>query len=448
MEHVILVIDGMTCINCQNRIEQKLNNTDGISYAKVFYSQNKAEIDYDPELITLHQIGSMINELGYGVQRNKAERAFEKFKTPVIILLIIILFALLQISGLLNILVPSRLADSQMGYGMLFIVGLLTSVHCVAMCGGINFSQSINSITASKSFAGPLFYNIGRVISYTMIGFLLGLLGMFITGGAGGGIPTVLQGILKITAGVVMIIMGINLLGILPGFRRRMIGLPNCITKRINSLRQGNGEPFIVGLLNGFMPCGPMQSMQIIALGSGNPITGALSMFMFSLGTIPLMMGLGTFVTAIGKRYARAVIKIAAMLVVVLGLAMFTQGGNLIGINNIIPDRVSKEYRSESNVAEISEKGDRQIVESDLELGAYPEITVYRGVPVRWTINVSDDVINGCNYKMILKEYDIIHEFSPGENVIEFTPDQTGSFQYTCWMGMIYGKINVIDKDM
>ena len=172
MEHVILVIDGMTCINCQNRIEQRLNNTDGISYAKVFYSKNKAEIDYDPELISLHQISSMINELGYGVQINKVERVFEKFKTPVIILLIIILFALLHGSGLLNKLVPSRLADSKMGYGMLFIVGLLTSVHCVAMCGGINFSQSINFITVSKSFAGPLFYNIGRVISYTIIGFL------------------------------------------------------------------------------------------------------------------------------------------------------------------------------------------------------------------------------------------------------------------------------------
>lgn len=87
-----------------------------------------------------------------------------------------------------------------------------------------------------------------------------------------------------------------------------------------------------------------------------------------------------------------------------------------------------------------------QYVESNLDFGTYPEITVYTGIPVKWTINVPEEVINGCNYKMIVKTYGITHEFTPGKNVIEFTPGEPGTVQYTCWMGMIYGEINVVDK--
>ena len=98
-------------------------------------------------------------------------------------------------------------------------------------------------------------------------------------------------------------------------------------------------------------------------------------------------------------------------------------------------------------MAEISESGDVQYVSSELDFGSYPEITVYSGIPVKWTINVPEEVINGCNYKMILSAYGITHEFTPGENVIEFTPGESGTVQYTCWMGMINGKINIIDRE-
>lgn len=87
-----------------------------------------------------------------------------------------------------------------------------------------------------------------------------------------------------------------------------------------------------------------------------------------------------------------------------------------------------------------------QYVKSDLDFGSYPEITVYTGIPVKWNINMPDEVINGCNYKMVLKTYGITHEFTAGENVIEYTPEESGTVEYICWMGMIYGKINIIDS--
>lgn len=451
IERKVFIIDGMTCINCQNRIEQALKNTEGISKASVSYSRGRAEIEFNSEILTLESIVTIIQELGYTVENKKQRMYLKLIKTIGIFASIIILYYLLQHFGILNLLVPSMLADSKMSYGMLFIVGLFTSVHCITMCGGINLSQCIpkgnseyESVSKFNVIMPSFLYNAGRVLSYTVIGFLLGGIGTVLTGGSGVGIPLFLQCILKIIAGLLMVIMGINMLGIFPILRRLQIRLPIKSMAKINQKKRTEKRPFVVGLLNGLMPCGPMQSMQIIALGSGNPISGAISMFMFSLGTVPLMMGLGSLVSAIGKKYTKMVMQIGCILVVVLGLAMLSQGAGMLGINL---DKINPSSgTTELNMAVVAKAGDIQYVESNLDFGGYPEITVYSGIPVKWTINVSEDVINGCNYKMIIKAYGITHEFTPGKNVIEFTPGEAGTVQYTCWMGMIYGKINIIDK--
>lgn len=72
-------------------------------------------------------------------------------------------------------------------------------------------------------------------------------------------------------------------------------------------------------------------------------------------------------------------------------------------------------------------------------------IAIQAGKPVKWIIDAPKSGINGCNYRMFLPEYGITHTFQEGENVIEFTPSDTGTFPYTCWMGMIRGSIRVTD---
>lgn len=452
MERKVLIIDGMTCINCQNKIEQELKNTAGISKVQVSYSKGQAEIEFNPEIVTLNRIAAIIEKLDYTVIDKKQADSLKWVRRIGILAVIILLYYLLQHFGILNLLVPSMLADSQMSYGMLFIVGLLTSVHCIAMCGGIHLSQCIPSRNAENTSSSRInvimpsvLYNAGRVVSYTAVGFVLGGAGMILTGGSGSGMPLLLQGILKITAGLFMMIMGINMLGIFPALRKLQIRFPRKSVIKINQKKRTEKRPFVVGLLNGLMPCGPMQSMQIIALGSGNLISGALAMLMFSLGTVPLMLGLGSLVSALGKKYTKLVMQTGAILVVVLGLAMLSQGAGLAGIRL---DRISQvsDGAKELDTAVIAQSGNIQYVESNLDFGTYPEITVYTGIPVKWTINVPEEVINGCNYKMIVKTYGITHEFTPGKNVIEFTPGEPGTVQYTCWIGMIYGEINVVDK--
>jgi hypothetical protein len=90
-------------------------------------------------------------------------------------------------------------------------------------------------------------------------------------------------------------------------------------------------------------------------------------------------------------------------------------------------------------------KDDVQVIKSTLSPYQYPNITVKVGTPVKWLIDVPSGSINGCNNRILIREYGIEHTFKSGENVIEFTPSKTGKFQYTCLMGMISATITVID---
>jgi uncharacterized protein len=438
-----LRISGMTCVNCQNSIQKKLNNTAGIKKAEVSYNGGMAVVMYDTDIISLGDIIAVIKRLGYDVVERTGPTSNTR-RTCGMLIIIVSLYILIQQFGILNLLVPRQLAETNMGYGMMFVIGLITSVHCVAMCGGINLSQCIPKDRDGKedgrlSALRPAFlYNLGRVISYTIIGFIVGAIGNVIT------FSNTAQGILKLVAGVFMVIMGINMLGIFPWLRRLNPRMPKIFASKINAQKVRSKSSFIVGLLNGLMPCGPLQAMQIYALSTGSPFAGALSMFLFSLGTVPLMFILGVLSAVLSKKFTKKVMTVGAVLVAVLGLAMFSQGWNLAGFVNIPIISGTSNGSGESNVVV---KDGVQVVNSTLLPGGYPNITVTAGVPVKWIIDAPEGSINGCNYMIYINEYGIEYQFNRGENVIEFTPKDTGTFQYSCWMGMIRGTITVTKND-
>ena len=459
MKQDCIEITGMTCINCQNRIKAGIAALDGVRRVSVDYKTGKAEIEYDENICSTDQIRTCVTSLGYQVVTRETRKKTLAWKTAIVLLITFILYVLLERFGILNLLVPSKLADQHMGYGMLFVIGLLTSVHCIAMCGGMNLSQCIptgKKESGKKGSDSPwtmlkpaIFYNLGRVFSYTAIGFFLGLVGRVIGGGENAGLSTWIQGLIKIVAGVFMIIMGINLLGIFPWLRRFTLRMPGFLTRKIHKKKMENRKPLIVGILNGFMPCGPLQTMQIVALASGNPFAGACSMLMFSLGTVPLMLGLGSFVSMLGKRFSQKVMEVGALFVVVLGIAMMSQGVSLSGFSDGMPWNLGKLQKSDGNAVmeAVSEpqtlEDGVQVINSTLSGGRYPDISVQAGIPVKWIIDVPKGSLNGCNYRMVVPAYGLTHTFSEGENIIEFTPEEMGTISYTCWMGMIRGKILV-----
>ncbi len=424
METVKFNINGMTCTNCSNRIEKKLCNTSGVQNAEVSYNLGKAVVIYDKNKISIAELITAIETLGYKATVGNLKQ--DTIRIVGFFIIICALYIVLRHFGILNMLVPSQLAKADMAYGMLFLIGLMTSLHCLAMCGGINLSQCVSR----GGINSPFLYSLGRVISYTAVGFVVGALGSVIN------FSVAMQGVLKLLAGLIMIIMGINLLGIFPWLRNLNPKIPQVITKRVNAEKFKSKSPLIVGLLNGFMPCGPLQAMQIYALSTGSPITGALSMLLFSLGTVPLTFSFGAFSSMLGQKFTRKATVASATLVVVLGMSMFTDGWSLTGFETEY-NKIPKEENRETKEV--------QIINSTLAPYQYPSIIVKAGVPVKWLINAPPGSINGCNNRILIREYGIEHVFKYGENVIEFTPTKPGNFIYTCWMGMMHATITVVD---
>jgi sulfite exporter TauE/SafE/copper chaperone CopZ/plastocyanin domain-containing protein len=462
----ILHIGGMTCIACQNRIEKKLRGIDGVESAKVSYSTGTANVTFNGERITLREISGAIEELDYRVTDGSRPGSEKAVRTIGILVIIFALYALMRQFGIGSLTSAFPLAEAGTMPLMLFVIGLVTSVHCVAMCGGINLSQCIPG-AAGQAAVFPrkpspglppavlrpsILYNGGRVISYTVVGVIVGALGSVIS------FSGAMKGLVQLAAGVFMVIMGINMLGIFPWLRRLTPRLPRIFSGKIESEKSKSGNPLIVGLLNGLMPCGPLQAMQIYALSTGSPVWGGLSMLLFSLGTVPLMFGIGALSSVLSKKFTARIMTAGAVLVVVMGMTMFSNGWNLGGLPGFslsgVFARTGGGRRNFSAVQAPSSGGSTgnpivdgvQIVNTTLSSGRYQPITVQKGIPVKWTIEAPQGSINGCNNRMIIREYGIEHAFKYGENVIEFTPAKTGKFTYSCWMGMIRSSITVVEQ--
>jgi len=443
LQKLNLRIGGMTCVNCQNRIEKKLKETPGVHEATVDYNTGAADVTYDAAKTSFEEISAIIENLGYKTLGNTKNTVIQIIGTLVIILA---LFMLMRAFGTSKLAAGFPLAREGMGYGMLLVIGLLTSVHCIAMCGGINLSQTLRKDRESSLLLPSILYNGGRLVSYTAVGILVGALGSVIT------LSGRFQGAVQLAAGVFMLIMGINMLGLFPALRRFSPRLPKIFTAKIDGRKTVRG-PLVVGLLNGLMPCGPLQAMQLYALSTGSPVKGGVSMFLFCTGTIPLMFALGAASSVLsgvkGKTFSHRVMKVGALLVAALGLVMLFNGWSLSGFPNPLDRPASSKFVSTQADTGTSAftpnvQNGVQIVRSTLQPGRYPAITVQQGIPVRWIINAPPGSITGCNNRMIIREYGIQYTFKEGDNVIEFIPKNAGRFRYSCWMAMIQSTITVL----
>lgn len=456
-----LRVEGMSCPSCEMRIENTLEAMPGVTEVSAKYADGLVRLTYDSGQIDISKLVDAIQGLDYKVKENvnktidgKSPASTKLLGVAVIFVGLYLIYKVILVSTGFNILsifnfIPE--VNQNMGYGILFIVGLLTSLHCIAMCGGINLSQCVaynanrghdNSRLRSK-LKPSILYNAGRVVSYTVIGGIVGAIGSVIS------LSGTLKGLVSILAGVFMVIMGLNMLNLFPALRKLTPRMPKIFGKKLHNGNKDKKSPFVVGLFNGLMPCGPLQTMQIYALGTGNALAGALSMFMFSLGTVPLMFGLGAVSTLLSDKFTKGMMKASAGLVMILGVVMMNRGFSLSGIDPLA--FVTSAFGSGENLISANSentavvKDGVQYVTTVFTGTNYAPITVYKGIPVVWTIQIEERDINGCNSPMQIHKYGIEIKFTPGENIIKFTPDETGVIPYSCWMGMINGRITVVD---
>ena len=438
MAEKTLLVSGMVCSSCETRIQKRIAREPGVESARVDYKTGLLRLRYDPGIVDIPKITNIIAEMDYSA--TESDGAPPSGKLTELARSVGVVFLLLGVAfvgnrlGLFSLMNVFPEAEAGMGLGMIFLTGVLTSVHCLAMCGGINLSQtalSAKAIEGGKESLSPTFlYAAGRVLSYTLIGAAVGGVGsafsLSSTGKAG----------IQIVAGIFMALMGMNLMGLFPRLRRIIPRLPNFFGGKHKG--SGRNGPFFVGLLNGFMPCGPLQAMQLFALSTGSPVRGALAMAAFAVGTLPLTMGVGIFASRLGKRFMGKAIRVGAALVFLMGVSMLSSGLSLAGV--ALPS-----LSGDGEVITSRLESGKQLLETTLLPDAFQPVRVRPGVPLVWNISVDAASLNGCNNRIVFPTFGIEQKLAPGENIIEFTPDKPGIYPYTCWMGMITSRIIVGD---
>lgn len=435
-------IENMTCPACVSRVTETISGIEGIMGVTVDLATSIATLKHEAPL-NFSEISERLESIGYeyaGIlpeeTTTKRANALSNGPLPLIGLALIVIIIL--------IISPSTMTTGlnlppSLGYMSLFMVGVLVSMHCIGMCGGIVMSQCLQA--KASPIRTSFRYNAGRVVSYTLIGGLAGLLGNAFN------VSFTAKGIISLVAGLFMILMGLNLAGYFKRHANLIPRIPSSLRQRFGMDRFG---PFTIGLFNGLMPCGPLQAMQLYALGTGDPIQGALSMFFFSLGTVPTMFSLGAFSALIGKRFNKQLMLVSGIIVIILGVVTTQRGLSLIPLISEMKSDLSSitGYVNQANNPDITVatiKDGYQEVTVDVKPRAYGIIRVQKGIPVKFNLRAEEQNINGCNNGVILPAFRVDKVLEPGDNIIEFTPTETGTFEYSCWMNMITSKIEVVE---
>ena len=442
-------IKGMHCKSCEKIIENILHKNKNIKSVKIDYVTETGEILYNSDKLSEDKILKLISQAGYEgsiLDEESSDRKGLSTYLRGIIAIIGILVAGYFILGLTDKISLPQISQN-MSYGLLFLVGILTGFHCIAMCGGFVVSYTTKDAQEGRtSYKSHLLYGLGKTVSYTLIGASFGFLGSIIT------FTPLMRGVAGIIAGLFLIIFGINMLGLFSSLRVIRFKMPSFVSKFVGvQSKEHNKSPLIIGLLNGLMiACGPLQAIYIMAAGTGSWLEGAKLLFVFALGTLPVMIGFGFFTSFISSKATQKILKISGALVIILGLIMLNTGLALNGqgydartlVTSISPKTTTS--ASSNNIA-IQKNGYQEIRMDVISSGWSPnKFILKKGVPVKWIITGKE--LTSCNNAIQVPKLGLKFNIKKGEQIIEFTPTESGSIPWSCWMGMIQGTFIVKDN--
>lgn len=329
-----------------------------------------------------------------------------------------------------------------MSYGLLLLVGFLTSFHCVGMCGPLIVGYTAkNASTGYKSYASHLLYGAGKTLSYTLIGALFGAFGSFVA------FTPKTQGAVGIAAGVFLILFGLHMLEIFPALRHFQFKVPPTLMRFIGKEYRKHNNPFFIGLLNGLMIiCGPLQAMYVMAAGTGSWSGGAAILFFFGIGTLPLLLGFGFLTSLLSKNLTPKLLKASGVVLMALGAIMLNRGLAVTGSGadfNTLVARAAQKLAPTVAEAPLSDK--EQIIHMDVLKTRFSpnKFTLRQGVPVKWVIDGKE--LNECNKAIVVPQYNLEINLHEGEQTVEFTPQESGVVPWSCWMGMIPGAFIVVE---
>ncbi|MFB9054073.1 sulfite exporter TauE/SafE family protein [Formosa undariae] len=204
-----------------------------------------------------------------------------------------------------------------------FIFGLLGSFHCIGMCGPIAFMLPVDRSNPVKKISQIFIYHFGRLLAYSIIGLVFGFLGkgLYIFG---------LQQKLSIIVGVLLIVIVL-----LPYKTFNKYNFSKPVFKIISKVKKGMGaalqkktaDTFLtIGFLNGFLPCGLVYMAVLSSIATAEPFKGALYMFLFGLGTIPLMTTAIYFGNLLSSLAKKRIQKLIPVFVIIIGILFIIRG--------------------------------------------------------------------------------------------------------------------------
>lgn len=283
-------IHGMHCKACVFLTESELKDIPNVTSAKSNLVTHTVELTGDfgdkPEEAIAVELTEVLMKHGYTVSTEKPSISktnnLADFKISIPIALVFaVLFVALQKVGLVNLV-----NSSEVTYGTAFVIGIIASLStCMAVVGGLLLSLSATFAKEGDRLKPQLLFHGGRIVSFFILGGVIGAIGTAFA------LNTSWTFILSLIIGIVMLILGINLLDVFHFAKRFQPSMPKFISSQVHGISKLNHRltPLLVGVVTFFLPCGYTQSMQIYTLSTGSFLNGGLTMLSYALGTLPVL---------------------------------------------------------------------------------------------------------------------------------------------------------------
>ncbi|MFA5967545.1 MAG: sulfite exporter TauE/SafE family protein [Patescibacteria group bacterium] len=445
-------VKGMHCASCEILIEKELLSFPSVELADATLTNGQVNIGFKHDRPSLEKLNELFRENGYVFSDHPFPKESSDWLKPILWAgLIITIFILVIKLGLASFVS----VNSQSSLGVFFIFGLLAGISgCAALIGGLVLSLSkqwLEMYSPSASLTAKMIphtlFNVGRIISYGLLGLALGFLGERIQ------FSPVITAVIVLAVSGLMLLLALQMMGV-KTFSRLRIALPKNLTGKIYAGERKGGwfYPLFVGFLTVLLPCGFTIIAEGAAILSGSPWRGLLIMFFFVLGTMLPLMAIGASSVKLGsnQKSSEAFLKTAGLLIIFFIIFnLNTQFGLVRYLSNFISNLGAVENlegQSGNNALPIPDT--TQVIKaiySDAK-GLNPNsFTIKVGQPVRLEIEVKDDVYGCMSTILIPGLWDQPELMRKGKTVVmEFTVRRSDTFPITCAMGVPWGTIKAI----
>jgi sulfite exporter TauE/SafE len=347
-----------------------------------------------------------------------------------------------------------------------FVTGLTTGgLSCLAVQGGLLASSLAHQIEQdyleqaarpkkqrgskvqpqprSNAAAPILLFLSAKIVAYTVLGALLGLLGSYLT------LSPTTRAVLMILIGVFMLGNALRMFNVHPIFRYFSIEPPKFITRYIRRTAKGTDTvtPLFLGALTVFIPCGVTQAMMAAALGTGSVTMGAALMLAFTLGTSPVFFIVAYLTTELGARLEKFFMRFVAVVVLILGLVTVNGGLNILGSPLSFQNLTRSLFPSSSRSEPAAQSSQPAAAEGDVVLyvqneGYFPQ-TLSMPAGKDFTLNLVTDATYSCSRDFVIPALDY-YELLPDTGTVKVNipaQEQGSTLFFTCSMGMYTGQI-------